>query len=169
MKGILFLGAMDTRYVPLIEPLLGCLASCSTVLLYVSNTIGVHLNGYVRNEAGVINVWVAQRSFTKSVNPGFLNGLTLLLGMLDNLVGGGIAEGSSPADTIIKESGEEAGITSEELLSEIRPCGNVTFYYDCPVRGWQADTEYVFDIELPASFQPKPEDGEVEGNCSIVR
>lgn len=88
--------------------------------------------------------------------------------MLDNIVGGGIAQGSNPIETMRKECFEEAGITEPEL-SSLQSTGTVTFYYDDPIRcvkdnsrGWQADTEYVFDLELPTSFIPTPQDGEVE-------
>jgi 8-oxo-dGTP pyrophosphatase MutT (NUDIX family) len=121
--------------------------------------IGVHLNGYVFDEAGNIKVWVAQRSFTKKTNPG----------ILDNLVGGGIGAGSTPIETVFKESGEEAGIFDEKLLAEIKSCGTVSMYYDDPIRGWQAEIEYIYDLLLPCSFQPKPEDGEVEGTSRSVR
>jgi 8-oxo-dGTP pyrophosphatase MutT (NUDIX family) len=118
-----------------------------------SNKTGVHLNGYVRDKSGTMKVWIAQRSFSKKTDPG----------MMDNLVGGGIAEGSNPIETMIKEAGEEAGIFDDKILAGIRSCGTISCYYDDPVRGWQADTEYVFDLELPLSFKPIPEDGEVEG------
>lgn len=35
------------------------------------------------------------------------------------------------------------------------------FYFECP-RGLSADTEFVFDLELPVDFVPQNADGEVE-------
>jgi 8-oxo-dGTP pyrophosphatase MutT (NUDIX family) len=92
-----------------------------------------------------------------------------LKGMLDNLVAGGIAEGSHPQETVIKESGEEAGIFDKALLTGIKSCGAVSLYHDDEIRGLQAETEFVYDLELPASFQPTPEDGEVEGYCATLK
>lgn len=85
---------------------------------------------------------------------------------------GGIAAGDTPDSTIVKECGEEAGIFDKVLIKsmetpimthlEIRSCGAVSMYQDDPVRGWQAGTEFVYDLELPLTFVPKAEDGEVE-------
>ncbi len=63
------------------------------------HTYAVHVNGLVRR-SGDIAMWIARRSSAKAIDPG----------MLDNLVGGGIAAGQSTAATLVKESAEEAGI-----------------------------------------------------------
>ena len=112
-------------------------------------TAGCHLNGYIRSPSRGLQVWVARRSYSKQTYPG----------MLDNMVGGGLPTGKHPTDNIIKESFEEAGISSE-LASKAQAAGSVTFYLDCD-RGWIPDLEYVYDLEMPADFVPKPTDGEV--------
>ena len=53
-----------------------------------------------RGAGGDVRMWLARRSATKAIDPG----------MLDNLVGGGIAAGATVAGTVIKEAWEEAGI-----------------------------------------------------------
>src|SRR5580765_7907362 len=62
-------------------------------------TYGAHVNGVVRDGQGV-RMWLARRSDAKSIDPG----------MLDNLVGGGIAAEQTIAATVVKEGWEEAGI-----------------------------------------------------------
>jgi 8-oxo-dGTP pyrophosphatase MutT (NUDIX family) len=112
-------------------------------------TAGCHLNGYIKSPSGDLKVWVARRSYTKQTYPG----------MLDNMVGGGLPTGKHPTENIVKESFEEAGIPSD-MASKAQAVGSVTFYLDCD-RGWIPDLEYVYDLEMPADFVPKPTDGEV--------
>jgi 8-oxo-dGTP pyrophosphatase MutT (NUDIX family) len=107
-----------------------------------------HVNGVVRGEADV-RMWLARRSATKAIDPG----------MLDNLVGGGIAVGQSIAATVIKESREEAGI-AESLSSQAQRAGTVTLWREQP-DGLQHDTIFVHDLWLPDAFSPAGEDGEV--------
>src|SRR5436309_3138537 len=63
------------------------------------HTYAAHLNGIV-GHAGRWRMWLARRSPSKGIDPG----------LLDNLVGGGLASGASVAATIVKEAWEEAGI-----------------------------------------------------------
>jgi hypothetical protein len=61
---------------------------------------------------------------------------------------------------VIKECGEEAGIPAE-LAAAAVPCGAVSC--SCLYKGnLKRDVMFVYDIELPESFVPKPQDGEVE-------
>src|SRR5450755_4794352 len=62
-------------------------------------TFAAHINGLVRTADG-IRMWLGRRSPHKAVDPG----------MLDNMVGGGIAAGTTVEATVIKEAWEEAGI-----------------------------------------------------------
>ena len=63
------------------------------------HTHAAHANGLVR-ESGPLAMWIARRSPVKAIDPG----------LLDNLVGGGIAAGATVAETVVKEAWEEAGI-----------------------------------------------------------
>ena len=72
-------------------------------------TFAVHVNGLV--DAGGTAMWIARRSPAKSIDPG----------LLDNLVGGGIAAGATIAGTLVKESQEEAGIDAALAATRDRP------------------------------------------------
>ncbi|KAJ3017137.1 hypothetical protein HKX48_003691 [Thoreauomyces humboldtii] len=114
---------------------------------------GCHLNGYVRDrETGEIRMWCAKRSDAKQTYPG----------MLDNLVGGGLATTTTPYDNIVKECGEEAGLSPETVKRGVVATGVLSFFLEDEERGWVPDTEYVYDLELDDSFRPKPVDGEVQ-------
>ncbi|KAJ3179148.1 hypothetical protein HDU87_003106 [Geranomyces variabilis] len=119
---------------------------------------GCHLNGFVRSSSPTasggekICMWIARRSESKQTYPG----------MLDNLVGGGLATTTTPLDNIVKECGEEAGLDPQYVAKHITSVGVLTFFLDDAERGWVPDTEYVYDIELPESFVPQPVDGEVQ-------
>ena len=66
-----------------------------------------------------------------------------------------------PFENLIKECKEEAGM-ERELASLAVPVGAISFFHDSPIRGLLPDTEYIFDLELPADFQPVAQDGEVQ-------
>jgi 8-oxo-dGTP pyrophosphatase MutT (NUDIX family) len=93
-------------------------------------------------------MWLARRSATKAVDPG----------MLDNLVGGGIAAGMRVDHTLIKEAWEEAGIP-EALARRARPAG-VVHVRRAMFDGLQRETVFVHDLDLPAGFAPANQDGE---------
>ena len=82
-------------------------------------------------------------------------------GLLDSLVGGGLAAGMTVAETVVKEAMEEANVP-EALASTATSAGSVSFFYRAE-RGLFPNTEFVFDLELPESFQPGNNDGEVSG------
>lgn len=107
-----------------------------------------HMNGYVRRAQGW-NMWVARRSASKPIDPG----------MLDNLVGGGIAEAMDAQRTLEKESTEEAGIPAS-LVALARRAGSLRVTKAVP-EGVQDEILYVYDLELPSDFRPVNYDGEV--------
>jgi 8-oxo-dGTP pyrophosphatase MutT (NUDIX family) len=78
-------------------------------------THAAHVNGLVRRSDRAVAMWIARRSDTKAIDPG----------MLDNLVGGGIATGHTVASTVIKEAFEEAGIEAS-VASHAIGVGKVT-------------------------------------------
>jgi 8-oxo-dGTP pyrophosphatase MutT (NUDIX family) len=67
----------------------------------------------------------------------------------------------NPFDNLVKECQEEAGI-KPDLISQARSAGSISTCHYCVERGITPETEYVFDLELPVSFVPTPQDGEVE-------
>jgi 8-oxo-dGTP pyrophosphatase MutT (NUDIX family) len=109
-----------------------------------------HLNGWVRDGAAV-RLWVARRSAAKPVDPG----------MLDNLVGGGIAAGSTPLATLEKECMEEAGIPPA-LLRLAQAAGRLRVTRAVE-NGVNDEVIHAWDLELPGDFVPANQDGEVAG------
>ena len=107
-------------------------------------TYAVHVNGLSQGK-----MWIARRSATKPVDPG----------MLDNLVGGGMTAGLTQEQVLVKEAWEEAGIP-EALARTATRGGMVKILREVP-EGVQSEVIYVYDLELPADFQPVNQDGEV--------
>jgi 8-oxo-dGTP pyrophosphatase MutT (NUDIX family) len=111
------------------------------------HTFAAHLNGLVGSDEDW-RMWLARRSPVKPIDPG----------LLDNLVGGGIAAGASIADTLVKEAWEEAGIDADRARSAL-PVGEVHIWREQP-DGLQRETIHVHDLWLPADFVPENRDGE---------
>ncbi|HSO08216.1 MAG TPA: DUF4743 domain-containing protein [Pelomicrobium sp.] len=111
-------------------------------------TWAAHVNGVTD---GGRSMWIARRSSSKPIDPG----------MLDNLVGGGIAAGHAVTETVIKECWEEAGIAAP-LARLAQPAGTVSLLRQVP-EGVQAETIFVHDLWLPPEFEPRNTDGEVAG------
>ncbi len=111
-------------------------------------THAAHVNGLVRGTDGP-TMWIARRSPTKAIDPG----------MLDNLVGGGIAAGHTVAGTVVKEAWEEAGAAADLAATACR-AGTVHICRAQP-DGLQRETIHVHDLWLPAEFVPHGQDGEV--------
>jgi thiamine pyrophosphokinase len=110
---------------------------------------GVHLNGLVRRPDG-LHIWLGRRSTRKAVAPG----------QWDNIVAGGTPAGLDATETLIKEAGEEAGL-SPELVGRARPVSRLT-YNMAQEGGLRRDVLHVFDLELPEDVVPVPHDDEVE-------
>jgi len=111
-------------------------------------TFAAHVNGLV-GEAGEVSMWFARRSANTATDPG----------MLDNLVGGGIAAGQTIADTVTKESWEEAGVDAA-LAASAYATGTVEIRRVRP-DGLQRETIFIHDLKLPRDFTPLGQDGEV--------
>lgn len=107
-------------------------------------TRAVHVNGVVG-----AHMWLARRAPTKPIDPG----------MLDTLVGGGVASGLSSEETLVKEAWEEAGVPPE-VARAARRGGTATILREVP-EGVQSEVVEIFHLELPASFEPRNQDGEV--------
>ncbi len=108
----------------------------------------VHLNGLVEG-SGRRSMWIARRSDDKAIDAG----------MLDNMVGGGLASGLTVRETLVKEAWEEAGIP-RALAAGARPEGTLEIVREVP-EGLHAEVIYVHDLVLPADFVPSNQDGEV--------
>jgi hypothetical protein len=114
---------------------------------------GFHLNGTVGGESGCGGeraMWIARRSLTKITFPG----------QLDNMVAGGQPATISVAENVIKECQEEADIPAE-LASQARPVGLISYTMAVP-DGLRRHAMYVYDLDMPSDFVPRPFDGEVE-------
>ncbi len=117
-----------------------------------SLTFGAHANGFVRGPDGrPAALWIAQRSFSKPTDPG----------QFDNLVGGGVPLGQQPAETLVREAWEEAGLAAD-LATRATPVRVLHIERDIP-QGLQREWLYAFDLELPAGLAPQNQDGEVQG------
>lgn len=108
------------------------------------------MNGYVKTPSGDIEMWVARRSHNKPTWPG----------KLDHIVAGGQPYGISPMDNVIKECEEEAGIEAA-LASKAIPVGAVS-YCSKQRQGIKRDVLFCYDLNLPDSFVPRVNDGEVQ-------
>ncbi len=113
-------------------------------------TFGAHCNGCVVGADGrPQRLWIARRSFSKPTDPG----------LLDNLIGGGVPHGQSPAQAVVREGWEEAGLMPTQMRG-IRPGRVVRVARDIP-EGLQIEWLSVYDLALPAGLRPCNQDGEV--------
>jgi len=94
-------------------------------------------------------MWVARRSASKAIDPG----------LLDTLVGGGVAVGETPWQTLLREAQEEAGI-APALLADAHSSAVFEVLRRVP-QGVQYELVHVFQLSLPNAWQPVNADGEV--------
>jgi len=113
-------------------------------------TLAAHVNGTTRRDGGIA-MWIARRSTHKAIDPG----------LLDNVVGGGVAAGASVASTVVKEAWEEAGLPAA-LARTARSVGTLVIRRAQP-DGLQLETIFVHDLDLPPDVVPANRDGEVVG------
>jgi 8-oxo-dGTP pyrophosphatase MutT (NUDIX family) len=113
-------------------------------------SFGIHMNGFVRRSDG-LHLWVGRRAGDRGIAPG----------KLDNMVAGGQPMGLSLRDNLIKEAEEEAGMPAA-LAQQARSAGIVSYAMIHEGRGLRRDTLFIYDLELPADFEPRNVDGEVE-------
>ena len=118
------------------------------VPFFGTRAYGVHLNGYLW-ERGSLHLWVGRRAPDKRVAPD----------KLDNIVAGGIGNGHGLQETLLKEGEEEASIP-RNLTSDALPAGVVSYRMESEF-GVRDDVLFVFDLEMPADFVPKNQDGEI--------
>jgi len=96
-------------------------------------------------------LWVARRAADKKLDPG----------KLDHLVAGGVPAGFSAWETLVKEAGEEAGL-SEALVGGAVEVGRFGYALE-RAEGLRRDYLYAYDLVLPEGFVPVAADGEVAG------
>ncbi|XP_065837997.1 uncharacterized protein [Oscarella lobularis] len=109
---------------------------------------GCHLSAYYRSDSEYY-MWIGRRSPQKQTFPG----------MLDNTAAGGMSVGMNPTDTIVKECQEEAGILPE-LSVKACSVGTISYFYE-DERGLFPETDFLFDLEVPRDFIPRPIDEEM--------
>jgi len=113
-------------------------------------TFGAHCNGYLADADGrPSHLWIARRAFTKPTDPG----------LLDNLVGGGVPHGQSPAASVVREGWEEAGLTPAQMAG-LQPGRRLRVARDIP-EGFQLEEVSAYDLALPPGLVPQNQDGEV--------
>jgi len=112
--------------------------------------VGVHVNGLVHRSNG-LHMWIARRAIDKLLDPG----------KLDNIVAGGVSAGFGPAETLVKEAGEEAAVPPD-LASTAVHVGLIPYAMERP-EGLRRDLLHCYDLVLPEDFTPQAADGEVAG------
>jgi 8-oxo-dGTP pyrophosphatase MutT (NUDIX family) len=118
------------------------------VPFFGTRAYGVHLNGY-RRKGDELYLWIGRRASDKRIAPN----------KLDNLVAGGIGNGQGVIDTLLKEAEEEASIPTS-LCKTATPAGAVSYRMENRL-GIRDDVLFVYDLETPADFVPKCNDGEI--------
>lgn len=120
---------------------------------------GVHMTAYVKDGGGAgMKIWTPKRAMTKQTYPG----------MMDNTVAGGLATGERPIDCLVREAQEEASLPETIVRQNARSCGTVTYFHLRDERAGgetglcQPECQYAYDLELPASVIPVPDDNEAE-------
>lgn len=110
---------------------------------------GVHMNGLVEAADG-LHMWVGKRAMNKPTGAG----------KLDHLVAGGQPYGIGVLDNLIKEAAEEADLPAE-LARRAVAVGAVS--YRCErAEGLRDDVLFCYDLAVPAAFEPRNTDGEVD-------
>ncbi|WVQ85664.1 hypothetical protein IAT38_007830 [Cryptococcus sp. DSM 104549] len=106
-------------------------------------TLSAHLIAY-EGEGDDMMVWVPVRSQAKSLWPN----------ALDCSVAGGVAAGLSPYETIIKESGEEAGLSPGFVQRYIQDFGHLSFFHVLSKGCLRPVIEYMYELPLPPQSSP---------------
>jgi hypothetical protein len=111
---------------------------------------GVHVNGYVEGKHGP-ELWIGVRSKKRDVAPG----------KLDNMIAGALPVGLTIEENMIKESAEEASVP-EDLARTAVPVSAISYMFSSE-KGLRRDILFIYDLKLPADFEPENSDGEVSG------
>lgn len=126
----------------------------AAVGLFGVGSFGVHINGYVGHGEGM-KLWIARRARAKPSYPG----------ELDNFVAGGQPLGIGLMENVIKEAAEEADVPRAVAKAAVA-AGAVSYCHETPdgehPGGLGPDVMFVYDMELPADFEPRNTDGEID-------
>lgn len=128
------------------------LATCerAAARFWGCTTFGAHCNGYLAGADGrPSHLWIARRAFDKPTDPG----------LLDNLVGGGVPLGQTPAACVQREGWEEAGLRPAQMAG-LQPGRRLRVARDVP-EGFQLEEVSAYDLALPPGLVPQNQDGEV--------
>lgn len=113
-------------------------------------TFAVHLCGYAQGPQGEVVQWLQQRALDKATDPG----------LWDTLMGGQCGAGERLAETLERETWEEAGLRLQALQA-LREAGRCSF--ERPVSdGWLVEHIDLFEAWVPEGLSPINQDGEVE-------
>ena len=116
-------------------------------------TFGAHCNGYQADARGrPSHLWIARRALDKATDPG----------LLDNLIGGGVPHGQTPAQAVVREGWEEASLLPAQMAGLV--AGRRFRVARDVVEGLQREEISVFDLALPAGLLPQNQDGEVHSH-----
>lgn len=99
--------------------------------------------------------WLQRRAMTKAVCPGHLG----------TIAGGGLHVGEKKSDAMAREAQEEASIPLDLSRSRMKACGTVSYHRARSFLGNAGSypiVSYVYEMELPETFVPEPNDGEVD-------
>ena len=120
-------------------------------------TFGAHCNGYQADTRGrPSHLWIARRALDKATDPG----------LLDNLIGGGVPHGQTPAQTAVREGWEEAGLLPAQMAGLV--AGRRFQVARDVAEGLQCEEISVFDLALPAGLLPQNQDGEVHSHSLMT-
>ena len=120
-------------------------------------TFGAHCNGYQIDARGrPSHLWIARRALDKATDPG----------QLDNLIGGGVPDGQTPAQTVVREGWEEAGLLPAQMAGLV--AGRRLRLARDVAEGFQREEISVFDLALPAGLLPQNQDGEVHSHTLMT-
>jgi 8-oxo-dGTP pyrophosphatase MutT (NUDIX family) len=106
----------------------------------------VHINGLTTDG----RMWCGQRSKSKATDPG----------LWDNMTAGGLSAGESLDSCAARELWEEAGLRNVDP-SALLYAGRVRISRRTPI-GWHDETLHVYNLQLPDTFVPSNQDGEVQ-------
>ncbi|KAK4658392.1 hypothetical protein QC762_101430 [Podospora pseudocomata] len=119
---------------------------------------GAHMTVYTRTSLGEMKFWIPRRNANKSTYPD----------MLDQAVAGGVAQGETPFECIVREAGEETALDEEVVRGDVVAAGTVTWFN---VSDEKAGGEvglmnpgvlYVYDLEVGQEVVFKPVDDDIQ-------
>jgi 8-oxo-dGTP pyrophosphatase MutT (NUDIX family) len=129
------------------EPLFEMERAC--VPRFGISAYGIHVNGFVRRPDG-LHMWIARRAFDKPTYPG----------QLDNMIAGGQPVGLGLVENVVKEAAEETGMPAA-IAGTARAAGAISYVHGA-ADGLKPDVMFVYDLDVPADFEPRNTDGEAD-------